>query len=155
MMTKIKLIKYNISTDKYRNIKDLYECFCGSVFTARRAAIVSKHTNSCGCLKSSITSKRMSTHGKSKTSEFHTWQALIQRCTNPNNSRWKHYGGRSITVDLSWLESFENFYRDMGPRQKGLSIDRIDNDKGYCKDNCRWTTTKVQNLNKRQRGKNA
>lgn len=152
MSNALKLVQAKVSVDHNRNVIDLYGCICGNLFKTRRASVRSGHTKSCGCLRDSSTSERFRTHGRSRTSEFYTWQALIQRCTNVNDSGWKHYGGRGITVCSEWLNSFETFLSDMGPRPPGLSLDRIDNDKGYSKDNCRWATIEVQNNNKRQRG---
>lgn len=77
------------------------------------------------------------------------WKAMIQRCTNPNDRRWKDYGGRGITVCQRWRESFEAFYADMGPRPDGLSIDRVNNDRGYSPQNCQWATREQQARNKR------
>jgi hypothetical protein len=73
---------------------------------------------------------------------------MLRRCFNPNNADFKCYGGRGITVCERW-KKYENFLADMGEAPAGLSIDRIDNDKGYYPGNCRWATTAEQNGNKR------
>lgn len=89
-------------------------------------------------------------HGMTRTPEYRVWQGLTNRCTNPNNPSFKYYGGRGICVCSSWLESFENFYADMGPRPSpDLSIDRIDNDGNYEPSNCRWATAYQQRINQR------
>lgn len=76
-----------------------------------------------------------------------TWRGMNTRCKNPNDKRWKHYGGRGIKV--LWL-SFREFYNDMrSSYQPGLQIDRIDSNGNYCKDNCRWVTAEQQQNNKR------
>ena len=80
----------------------------------------------------------------------HIWSSMKARCYNINCKVYNRYGGRGITICSRWLESFENFVEDMGIRpEKGYSLDRIDNDKGYSKENCRWATSKQQNRNRR------
>lgn len=89
-------------------------------------------------------------HGLSKTVEYETWQSMKRRCYNTNFSQYHDYGGRGITMSESWLESFINFYNDMGPRPSDKhSIDRKDNDGPYCKENCKWSTKEEQNNNQR------
>lgn len=82
-----------------------------------------------------------------KTRARTSWTSMKQRCLNPKNQQYKDYGGRGIGVCGEWL-LFDNFYRDMGERAASLELDRIDNEKGYCKENCRWVTRKV-NANNR------
>jgi hypothetical protein len=85
-------------------------------------------------------------------SKFHderdVWKGILARCQNPNNAAYKNYGGRGITVCERW-QSFRNFIYDMGPRPKGLFIERIDNDLGYCPSNCKWATWHEQSRNRR------
>jgi hypothetical protein len=91
------------------------------------------------------------THGMFGTPIYRVWSEMVQRCTNPNNQHWSHYGGRGINVCDDWRD-FVNFYRDMGDRPApGHSIDRIDNDGNYEPSNCRWATKSVQNLNRRKK----
>ena len=84
-------------------------------------------------------------HGMAYTRTYKVWKSMVQRCTNSKDTRYHRYGGRGITVCDDWKD-FRNFYRDMGDAPDGLEIDRIDNYKGYCKENCRWVTRK-ENLN--------
>lgn len=85
----------------------------------------------------------------SSTVEYIAYSNMIRRCYDEDHPQYKDYGGRGITVCVEWRASFETFRRDMGKRPNGHSIDRRDNNKGYSKDNCRWTTRKVQNFNRR------
>jgi hypothetical protein len=87
----------------------------------------------------------------SKTREYRTWAGMIYRCTNPKNKSWSYYGGRGISVCDKWADSFDEFYKDMGNKPKGLSIDRINNDGNYEPGNCRWATRKEQVDNQRKR----
>lgn len=87
-------------------------------------------------------------HGMSHTKEYKCWSALKNRCLNPDNIQFKDYGGRGITVCKRWLE-FVNFYEDMGKCPDNHEIDRINNNEGYSKENCRWTTKKINSRNRR------
>jgi hypothetical protein len=84
-----------------------------------------------------------------KTRTYTIWCGIKQRCLNPKDKRYSSYGGRGIDVDPRWISSFYHFLEDMGHAPDGLSIDRIDNDKGYWKWNCKWSTDKEQKQNMR------
>jgi hypothetical protein len=124
------------------------KCDCGKIVEVARGSLTTGKTRSCGCLLAEIVKTASRTHGMSGTSEHNAWMGMIQRCTNPSNARYSDYGGRGICVCSRWL-SFENFISDMGLRPDGCTLDRIDNDKGYSPDNCRWATTYTQASNKR------
>jgi len=92
------------------------------------------------------------THGRSSERVYKVWFAMKDRCRNPANSQWKNYGGRGINYDPRW-EKFENFIADMGERPAGMTLERTDNNKGYCKANCVWATPQQNSSNKRTAGR--
>ncbi len=123
-------------------------CSCGNYRICSGNTLRRGYVRRCPSCTSKFRSDRMKTHGMTHTSEFVIWSDIVRRCTKPYHASWADYGGRGITVCERWLK-FENFYEDMGNRPEGLEIDRIDNDKGYFKENCRWTTRTENNRNRR------
>jgi len=119
------------------------QCDCGNVKEVLMSHLIRSKIKSCGCYRVMISTK----HGMNGSREYSTWENMIQRCGNPKARKYYLYGERGITVCNEWLKSFQAFYNDMGPRPHNTSIDRIDSDKGYYKENCKWSTPREQFAN--------
>lgn len=124
-------------------------CECGAYHIVRGHQIRSGRTKSCGCLAKQVRLTANYRHGLEQHPSYCSWNHMMNRCKYVTNDNYKHYGGRGIQIeDPRWLD-VTNFVADMGVRPAGTSLDRIDNEKGYCKENCRWATPKQQARNKR------
>lgn len=128
-------------------------CDCGKTVTVQRSNLKSGGTKSCGCLQKEISIKVNTKHGMSRTIEYITWDSMLQRCNNPKTIGYKNYGFRGITICDKWL-NFDGFFEDMGFKPKGLTLERRNNDLGYCKENCYYATPTEQARNQRVQKRN-
>lgn len=139
---------------KYQKLHWLCECKCGKTQHIASSTLISGSSTKCTICSGSRLGEQITTHGfcknRKKPLEYHIWRSMIDRCSNKNCKSYSRYGGRGITVCERWRKCFKSFIDDMGFKPfKTASIDRIDNDGNYCKENCRWTTHQVQAINKR------
>ena len=132
--------------NKYRQAVWLCQCECGNFKIARAINLKNGKVKSCGCLRQNgkqISNKKL----------YAVWQSMKQRCIKKKNKDYKNYGGRGINICKEWQNDYMNFYNwaiNNGYKENlDLSIDRINVNKGYCPENCRWTDKKSQARNRR------
>lgn len=154
--TTTKLSILNIIRKKGERAIAVCRCECGNIKKIKLCHVKSNEIKSCGCLKkeaSSINGRKNTKHGQAapgkRGKSYRSWECMKSRCCNKNDPNFKNYGGRGIKVCDEWRQSFEKFIQDMGEREDGTSIDRIDNNGNYEPNNCRWAKIKTQQRNKR------
>lgn len=125
-------------------------CDCGNYHQAKTADLISGATTSCGCRQKEMHAARRTRNGLSSHPLYQVYRGMISRCYDPSCEQYPRYGERGITVCARWLDSFDNFIADVGPKPSPeYSLDRIDNNLGYSPDNVRWATSFEQMNNTR------
>lgn len=157
-MGKLRRIKVDLTNKRFGDLvaisyyKDfskpgyvwICKCDCGKECKVRSSNLIQGHTKSCGCKKSNYI------HGKTYSTEWYSYIGMIRRCYDKKCNRYNIYGNRGIVVCERWLDSFENFYADMGKKPSAKhSLDRIDVNGNYEQKNCRWADDITQSRNRR------
>ncbi|WP_210316673.1 hypothetical protein [Agrobacterium tumefaciens] len=138
-----------VENNRHGRARFVCRCDCGGSVTVDAQALRRNMVKSCGCFRREFAVSQFTKHGLKGSAEYRAWTQMKTRCLNPKNRFYHRYGGRGITICAEWQESFETFYRDMGPRpSKRHSIERKNNDEGYRPGNCEWALPAVQAANR-------
>ena len=132
-----------------KEIMYLCQCECGKKSKVRKSQLLRGKSKSCGCLSADAARERAYKHGMSNSKIRSVHNAMKQRCDNPNNHAYIRYGGRGIIYSQDWV-TLNGFLKDMLHSYKeGLSLERVDVNGNYCKENCKWISMDEQARNKR------
>lgn len=139
------------ANNKYKQSVWLCQCECGVRKLIKGTQLNKGGTKSCGCLQKDVLRERSTTHGGTKgrtcSKTYNTYRGMKSRCYRERDTHFYLYGAKGIKVCDRWLESFENFYEDMGERPEGLTLERKDPTKDYEPSNCKWENITGQNYN--------
>lgn len=149
-INKLTFVKFEFI--KGGNTHWLVKCDCGESKVVAATSVIKGDTKSCGCFRLERLRKTETNpgfkDGRSKLKLYGIWKGMIDRCCNVKSKTYKYYGARGIKPCDEWLNPFK-FEEDMGDRLPGTTLERRDNSKGYCKDNCYWATKTEQTRNRR------
>ena len=145
----LEFLSVSPNKSKDHHIKWVCRCSCGDVSEYIATRVRYNRVSNCKKCSAKVAGEKLKTHGMRGTKTYLSWSSMKDRCLNEKSKDYKRYGGAGITLCQEWATSFEKFYLDMGEKPAGCSIDRIDNTKGYFKENCRWATSSEQQRNKR------
>lgn len=145
---KLSVIKFN-NVNKSRHSVWLCKCDCGNVLLVEGPRLTSGNTKSCGCIKKEQNKTRAIKHGYYNTRLYKIWFDMKRRCYNKNRKAYKYYGEKGIKVCDEWLNDFFSFYNwaIKNGYSDNLTIERIDYNKNYCPENCKWITQAEQTQN--------
>jgi len=147
----MKYGRLTIIGEERRSI-DYHECICdcGKTTSVKLTCLRTGNTKSCGCIRRDIVSLRFRKHYGKGTPEYTSWQLMKDRCYNQNNKTFSYYGGKGVRVDDKWIDDFTVFLSDMGKKPgKSHTLDRVNGDLNYSKENCRWATKTEQVRNRK------
>jgi hypothetical protein len=129
----------------------LCRCDCGTLTTVSGKSLRRHNTTSCGCAQREIARTANRTHGYARTKEYRAWTKLKHRCLSPEDRGYRNYGGRGISVAAEWAHDFGAFIAHIGPAPSArMSVERIDNERGYEPGNVKWATRHEQVRNTRR-----